>query len=101
MRTPSTVRKLSSGIVVLGMTSSSMAARAFAPVMTLVRGGGHARSCGPPSMVEGRAGDRGVDHQMDRERGDVGRTDDATDRQFRPQLLPPRLELVAQQRRGQ
>ena len=37
--------------------------------------------------VVGRAGERGVRHEVDGERGDVGRSDDASDRQRRAELL--------------
>ena len=38
---------------------------------------------------------------MDGERGDVGRADDAADRQRRAELLATRVELVAEERRRQ
>src|SRR4051812_6735825 len=58
--------------------------------------GGMGRLPPPPSWrdqlltavdVEGRAGDRRVRHEMNRERGDVGRADDSPDRQRRAQFL--------------
>ncbi len=48
--------------------------------------------------VVGRAGERRVGHDVDGERGDVGGTDDAADRERRPQLVPALLEPVAEQR---
>ena len=51
--------------------------------------------------VVGRAGERGVAHQVHGERGDVLRPDDAPDRQRGAQLLAARVELVAEQRRRQ
>ena len=47
--------------------------------------------------VEGRPGQRGVGHEVDGERGDVGGADDAADRQRVAQLLAARVELVAEQ----
>ena len=41
-----------------------------------------------------RARERGVDHDVNGERRDVGRPDDAADRELRPQLLAPGLELI-------
>src|SRR6266545_2022035 len=51
--------------------------------------------------VEGRAGDRRVGHEVDGQRGDVGRTDDASDRQRRTKLLAARVQLVAEEGRRQ
>ena len=51
--------------------------------------------------VVGRAGERGVGHEVDGERGDVGRPDDAPDRERRAELLAPGVEPVAEQRRRQ
>lgn len=48
--------------------------------------------------VVGRAGERGVGHDVDGERGDVGGTDDAADGERRAQLVPALLELVSEQR---
>jgi hypothetical protein len=47
--------------------------------------------------VVGGAGERGVGHDVDGERGDVGGADDAADRKCCPQLVAPLLELVAEQ----
>lgn len=44
--------------------------------------------------VEGRAGDRGVRHEVDRKGGDVGRADDTPDRQGRPELVASRVEMI-------
>ena len=44
--------------------------------------------------VEGRAGDRGVRHEVDREGGDVGRADNTPDRQGRPELVASRVEMI-------
>ena len=44
-----------------------------------------------------RAGERGVDHDVNRQRGDVRGTDDAADRERRPQLVPARVELISEQ----
>ena len=46
--------------------------------------------------VEGGAGDGGVRHEMDGERGDVGRGDDAAYRQVRPELHASRFEPIAE-----
>ncbi len=51
--------------------------------------------------VVGRAGERRVGHDVHGERGDVGRSDDASDRQRRAELLAALVELVAEQRRRQ
>ena len=45
-----------------------------------------------------RAGERGVGHDVNGERGDVGRSDDPPDRERGTQLVAPRLESVAEQR---
>ena len=47
--------------------------------------------------VEGRAGDRGVRHEVDGQCGDVGRADDAADRQRGTELLAALVDLVAEQ----
>jgi hypothetical protein len=47
------------------------------------------------------SGDRCVRHEMDGERRDVVRTDHAPDRQRRAELLAPRVQLIAEQRRRQ
>ena len=47
--------------------------------------------------VEGRAGDRGVRHEVDGQRGDVGRADDAADRQRGTELLAALVDPVAEQ----
>jgi len=47
--------------------------------------------------VEGRAGDRGVRHEVDGQCGDVGRADDAADRQRGPELLAALADPVAVQ----
>ena len=48
--------------------------------------------------VEGRAGDRGVGHEVDGQCGDVGRADDAADRQRGTELLAVLVDLIAGQR---
>src|SRR5215472_8901041 len=48
--------------------------------------------------VEGRAGHRGVGHEVDGQCGDVGRADDAADRQRGAELLAVLVDLVAGQR---
>src|SRR5579862_1286619 len=48
--------------------------------------------------VEGRTGDRGVRHEVDGQRGDVGRADDAADRQRGAELRSALVDLVAEQR---
>ena len=48
--------------------------------------------------VEGCAGDRGVGHEVDGRRGDVGRPDDAADRQRGAELLAALVDLIAEQR---
>ena len=48
--------------------------------------------------VVGRAGERGVGHDVDGERGDVGRADDAPDRQRRAELLASGVQVVAEER---
>jgi len=55
----------------------------------------------PAVDIEGRAGDRRVRHEVDGQCGDVGRADDAPDRQRRAELLATRVQLVAQDRRRQ
>jgi hypothetical protein len=47
--------------------------------------------------VEGRAGDRGVRHKVDGQCGDVGRADDAADRQRGTELRSALVDLVAEQ----
>jgi hypothetical protein len=47
--------------------------------------------------VERGAGDRDIRHQVHGERGDVGRSDDAPDRQGAAELLAAGVELVAEQ----
>jgi hypothetical protein len=49
--------------------------------------------------VEGRAGDRGVRHEVQGQRGDVGGADDAPDRQRHAELLTSSFQLIAQDRR--
>src|SRR6516165_479397 len=49
--------------------------------------------------VERSAGDCGVRLQMDSECGDVRWTDDAPDRDGGAELLPPGLDVVAEERR--
>jgi hypothetical protein len=51
--------------------------------------------------VVGRAGQRGVGHDVHGEGGDVGRPDHAPDGQRRAELVAARFEVVAEQRRGQ
>ena len=48
-----------------------------------------------------RPGEGGVGHEVHGERGDVGRPDDAPDRQRGAELVAARVELVAEQRRRQ
>src|SRR6185295_13082879 len=55
----------------------------------------------PTVDVVRRAGERGVGHDVDGECGDIGRADDAPDRERRPQLVPALLESISEQRRGQ
>jgi len=43
------------------------------------------------------SGDRCVRHEVDGERGDVDRADDAPDRQRRAELLPTCVQLIAEQ----
>ena len=52
----------------------------------------------PTVDVVGCAGERGVGHDVDGERGDVGGVDDAADREGGPQLIAAFLELVSEQR---
>src|ERR1700733_6102731 len=52
----------------------------------------------PAVDVVRRTGERGVDHEVYSERGDIGGTHDATDRQRGPQRAPALLELIFQQR---
>ena len=52
----------------------------------------------PTVDVVCRAGERGVGHDVDSERGDVGGADDAADRKRRPQLLASLLESISEQR---
>src|SRR5262249_58810837 len=47
--------------------------------------------------VEGRAGNRRVRHEVNGQCGDVGRADDASDRQRRAELLAARVQLVAEE----
>ena len=47
------------------------------------------------------SGDRCVRHEVDGDRGDVGRADHAPDRQRRAELLATRVQLIAEQRRRQ
>jgi len=49
--------------------------------------------------VEGRAGHGRVRHEMDGERGDVGRAHDAADWQRGTQMLATRVQLIAEDRR--
>src|SRR5215470_2715517 len=51
--------------------------------------------------VEGRTRDRRVRHEMDGQCGDVGRADDAPDRQRLAELLAAFLQLIAEDRRRQ
>src|SRR4051794_9198507 len=51
--------------------------------------------------VEGRTGNGRVRHQVDREGSDVDGTDHATDWKRHAKLLAPRLQLLAEDRRGQ
>src|SRR5215468_4924288 len=53
-------------------------------------------SCWPPSMSK-VAGDRGVRHEVKGQGGDVGRADDAADRQRGAELLAALLDPVAGQ----
>src|SRR3954468_9288785 len=55
----------------------------------------------PAVDVVGRAGQRGVRHEVDGERGDVVGSDDATDGQRRAKFVPALVELTAEQRRRQ
>ena len=48
----------------------------------------------PAVDVVRRTGERGVDHEVYSERGDIGGTHDATDRQRGPQRAPALLELI-------
>src|ERR1700691_3689171 len=48
--------------------------------------------------VERRAGERGVGHDVDGQRGNVGGGDDAPNGECRPQLIAALLEPVAEQR---
>jgi len=48
-----------------------------------------------------RAGEGGVGHDVNGECCDVGRSDDAPDRERRTQLVAPGLESVAEERRRQ
>jgi len=50
----------------------------------------------PAVDVVGRAGDGGVGHDVDGQRGDVGRADDAADRQRRPQFGAALVEVGAE-----
>src|ERR1700712_5324295 len=79
--------------------------RWMAMVMRLLDGASLAGSSSdellPPVDVEGGAGERGVGHDVHLERGDVGRLDDAVDRQGRPELLTPGVEAVAEDPCGQ
>jgi hypothetical protein len=52
----------------------------------------------PTVDVVRRAGERRVGHDVDGERGDVGGTDDAADRERRPQLIPALVESISEQR---
>ena len=52
----------------------------------------------PAVDVVGRAREGGVDHDMDGERGDVGRSDDAPDGKRGAQLIAAVFELIAEQR---
>ena len=47
--------------------------------------------------VEGRAGDRGVRHEVDGQGGDVGRADDPADRQRGTELRSAFVDPVAEQ----
>ena len=47
--------------------------------------------------VEGRAGDRGVGHEVDGQCGDVGWADEAADRQRGAELLAALVDLIAEQ----
>ena len=51
--------------------------------------------------VEGGASERRVDHDVHRQRGDVGRPDHAADGQRGPELGAPLVKSVAEQRGGQ
>src|SRR5204863_455465 len=55
----------------------------------------------PTVDVVRRAGERRVDHDVDGERGDVGRPDHAPDGQRGAQLVAAGIEIIAQQLRGQ
>src|ERR1700761_2361615 len=48
--------------------------------------------------VVGDSRDRSVHHEMDRERGEGGRTDHSTDGQRFPELLATRVQLITQNR---
>src|SRR5262245_33559653 len=50
--------------------------------------------------VEGGACDRGIRHQVEGQRSDVGWVDDTADRQRRTELLAAGLESVTEQRSG-
>jgi hypothetical protein len=54
-----------------------------------------------PVDVVDRPGQRGVGHQVDGQRGDVGRPDDPPDRQGGPELFAPLVEVVTEQLGGQ
>jgi hypothetical protein len=49
-------------------------------------------------IVGRRAGECGVDHEMHRQRGDVGGSDDAADREGGAELLAAGFELIAEER---
>jgi hypothetical protein len=55
----------------------------------------------PAVDVEGRTGHRGVRHEVDGERGDVLRPDDAPDRQGRSKLLETRTAEAVMMRNMQ
>src|SRR5262249_8684540 len=55
----------------------------------------------PAVDVEGRTGNRGVRHEVERQHGYVSRADDAADRQRRTELLAALVQLTAEDRRRQ
>src|SRR3954467_2513872 len=75
-----------------------------APVTTATRARSSARSARELLAavdVVGRPGQSGVGHEVHGQRGDVVRSDHTPDRERVAQLLASRLELVAEQRRGE
>ena len=55
----------------------------------------------PAVDVEGRAGDRGIRHEVDGQGGDVGRADDTTNRQCGTELFAAGIQMVAEDGRRQ